>query len=197
MTKAAGLIGAAEVVCTDVLYDGQGTVAATRRFLSQAAGLGSRARFIGVPQGDTRREWLACYEALIELDAIEVIGLSKLSIPRCWPGEVAEARLACVAELHRHGPPPKACHLLGGDRSLPAELRSHHDLGHQAVRSNDSSAAAWHAAFGVPFDPATGRAARQAPGKPDLQRTVLSASQLDIAHANISILRAHAGLPPH
>jgi hypothetical protein len=194
--KAAALIGAAEAVATDVPFDGPATLAATRRFLSHATAHGSHARFIGVPQGSTRREWLACYDALTALEEIEIIGLSKLSVPRCWPGETAAARLACAAELHRHGPPPKPCHLLGGDHSLPAELRRHRDLGHHAVRSNDSSSATWHAACSIPYSPATGRAARQAPGKLAFHRP-LPAPQLAIAHANITILREHAGLPPH
>lgn len=49
----------------------------------------------------------------------------------------ADARLACAAELHRAGPPPRPLYLLGGDRSLPAELRRHRELDHQRVRSND------------------------------------------------------------
>ncbi len=54
---AARLTGAAEVVCTDVPYDGPATITATRRFLTQAAG---GLRFMAVPQGSTPAEWLAC-----------------------------------------------------------------------------------------------------------------------------------------
>jgi hypothetical protein len=117
--QAAESIAAAEVVCTDVPFDGSATVAATRLFLSYAADVGGSVRFMGVPQGSTRREWLACYETLLGIPEIDVIGLSKLSVPRCWDADISAARVACTAELHVAGPPPRPLHLLGGDRSLP------------------------------------------------------------------------------
>jgi hypothetical protein len=196
MLRAAQMIGAAEVVCTDVPFDGPATITATRRFLSEAAGIGGSVRFMGVPQGSTRREWLACYDMLAGLPGIDVIGLSKLSVPRCWDAEIAAARLSCAAELHRAGTPPRPLHLLGGDRSLPAELRRHRELAHRAVRSNDSSMAVWYAAIGLAIDPRVGRAERDAPGKPELERTRLGPARLAAARANIAILRASAGLTP-
>src|SRR5216683_1447377 len=195
--KAARLTGATEVVCSDVLYDGAATVTATRRFLAQARGsLGEGVRLMAVPQGSTRGEWLACYEALTAMAGVDVIGMSKLSVPRCWNAGVAAARLACVAALHRCGLPPRPLHLLGGDRCLAAELRAHRERGHLAVRSNDSSTAYWYAALGIPLDPRTGRAATQAPSKPDLGHSSLTPPQLAAAHANVAILREHAGLGP-
>jgi hypothetical protein len=194
--QAAQIIAAAEVVCTDVPFDGPATITSTRHFLSEAAGVGGSVRFMGVPQGSTRLEWLACYESLTSTPGIDVIGLSKLSVPRCWSADIAAARLACAAELHRAGPPPAPLHLLGGDRSLLAELRRHRKLGHHAVRSNDSSMAVWYAATGLTLDPRTGRAERDAPGKPELEHTRLDPANLAAARANIAVLRASAGLTP-
>jgi hypothetical protein len=192
--RAAESIAAAEVVCTDVPFDGSATVAATRLFLSYAADVGGNVRFMGVPQGSTRREWLACYETLLGIPEIDVIGLSKLSVPRCWDADISAARVACTAELHVAGPPPRPLHLLGGDRSLPAELRRHRDLGHHAVRSNDSSMPVWYAATGLEVDPRTGRAGQDAPGKPKLEHTRLDPDRLAAARSNIAVLRASAGL---
>ena len=196
---AAQRISATEVICTDVLYNGPATITATRHFLSHAATtpLPKGTRFIGVPQGRTRSEWLACYAALVAMPQITVIGLSKLSVPRCWAGpdgEVADARLDCVRELHHDGLPPKPLHLLGGDRSLAYELRRHRELRHHAVRSNDSSTAVWYAACGLPLDPVTGRAPHQAPTRPDLETAVLTDLQLAVAHRNITVIYDHAGL---
>jgi hypothetical protein len=190
--QAAQITGAAQVVCTDVPYNGPATITATRRFLSEAAGISGSV----VPQGSTRREWLACYDTLADTPGIDVIGLSKLSVPRCWDAEVAAARLACAAELHRAGTPPRPLHLLGGDQSRPAELRRHRELAHQAVRSNDSSMAVWYAAIGLALDPRTGRADQDAPGKPELERTRLDRARLAAARANVAVLRASAGLAP-
>ncbi|MGH8905666.1 MAG: hypothetical protein ACRD0K_03945 [Egibacteraceae bacterium] len=165
--KAAAQISASVVVCQDVVYDAAATVAATRWFLIQAVDIGAGVyRFMGVPQGGDRAEWLACYERLVATGGIDMIGLSKLSVPRCFDAPVAEARLACVEELARRRM-PKPLHLLGGDRSLPWELAEHRRRGYdEIVLSNDSSFAYWYAACGIPVETAAGRAATQAPSGP-------------------------------
>ena len=183
------------MVCTDVPYDGPATITATRHFLTQVTGSAGGLRFMAVPQGSTRPEWLACYEALTALPGVHSIGVSKLSVPRCWNAGIARARLACVAELHRHGPPPKPLHLLGGDGCLPAELRAHREHGHVGVRSSDSSAAFWYARLGIPLDPVSTVMPRPAPPKPDLETTRLTPAQLAAARASITMIREAAGLP--
>lgn len=201
--RAAERIGAHVVVCQDVLFDGPATVEATRRFLRAArqTPCSVRPRFMGVPQGRTRTEWLRCYDELAAMPGIDVIGLSKLSVPRCFNAPVAEARLACVARLLAHHFPGPPFHLLGGDRSLPWELAEHHRLGHDrfpgggGVRSNDSSFAFWYAALGIPVDADTGRAARDAPTKPDLASPPLAPDRLTAALGHIALLRSAAGLP--
>jgi hypothetical protein len=193
--KAARLTGAGVAVCTDVPYDGPATITATRHFLTQVTGSAGGLRFMAVPQGSTRPEWLACYDALTALPGVHSIGISKLSVPRCWNAGIATARLACVAELHRHDLPPKPLHLLGGDGCLPAELRAHRERGHVGVRSSDSSAAFWYARLGIPLDPVSTVMPRPAPPKPDLETTRLTPAQLAAARASITMIRDAAGLP--
>ncbi|WP_239331353.1 hypothetical protein [Frankia sp. CiP3] len=189
---AAAMVGASDVICQDVLYDGPATLAATSRFLTEAADARYQpSRFMAVPQGTTRAEWLTSYDALAALPGIDLIGLSKLSVPRCWGRPVAEARLACVAELAARGGPH--LHLLGGDRSLPWELREHRRRGHEAVRSNDSSFAYWYAASGIPVDETTGRAAREASAPPDLTHRQLTDEQLTDAERLASLVLEAAG----
>lgn len=199
---AARAIDATVIVCQDVLFDGPATITATREFLNTAARQGvlndNPPRFMGVPQGTTRAEWLCCYQELVAMPEISMIGLSKLSVPRCFLGPVAEARLQCVAELLATGA-PKPLHLLGGDRSLPWELAEHRHRGHDqfdctGVRSNDSSFAFWYAATGIPVDTHTHRGQTHASTKPDLH-TRLTDTQLATALANVGILRHAAGNP--
>jgi hypothetical protein len=95
--SAARRVGAAVVICQDVLYDGPATLAATRRFLTEAAG--GPYQLMAVPQGRDRTEWLDCYHRLIDLPGVDIIGLSKLSLPRSFAAPVAEARLDCVSTL--------------------------------------------------------------------------------------------------
>jgi hypothetical protein len=197
---AAERTGAQVVICQDVLYDGAATAASTRRFLAHAADLGDRGdhRYMAVPQGRTRAEWLRCHDQLAALPGVALIGLSKLSVPRCFAAPVAEARPSCVEALLERGA-PKPLHLFGGDRSLPWELAEHRRRGHDqagasGVRSNDSSFAYWYAACGIPVDPATGRARQDPPGKPDLGLR-LDPSRLAAAAGHVRLLRAAAGLP--
>jgi hypothetical protein len=150
---------------------------------------------MAVPQGSTRTEWLACYDAVTVMPGVHSIGISKLSVPRCWGAGIATARLACVAELHQHGTPPRPLHLLGGDGSLPAELRAHRQRCHAAVRGSDSSAAFWYARCGIPPDPTTTVMTHPAPPRPDLETTQLTTAQLAAARASITMIRDAAGLP--
>ncbi|MGQ0776604.1 MAG: hypothetical protein ACT4NY_19625 [Pseudonocardiales bacterium] len=201
--QAAELIGAQLVVCQDVLFDGPATLATTQRFLDiarhQNTGGAPGLRFIGVPQGRTRAEWLDCYHRLVTMSGIDTVGLSKLSVPRCFGAPVAQARIACVAYLLELGA-PKPFHLLGGDRSLPWELREHRRLGHDrvepgGVRSNDSSFAFWYAASRIEVDSHAGLAEREATTKPDLVVGVLTDTDLATALGNVALLREAAGLP--
>lgn len=189
---AAEQIAASVVICQDVLYDGPATVAATRRFVTEAAG--APFQFMAVPQGASRSEWLHCYRHLAAMPGIDMIGLSKLSVPRSFAAPVAEARLECVATLMAEKDTAKPLHLLGGDRSLPWELCEHLRLGHdRLVRSNDSSFAFWYPASDIPVT--NGRAAREAPDKPDLTDRTLTPGDLQLAVQYAQLLRGNAGLP--
>ena len=148
---------------------------------------------MAVPQGSTRAEWLDCYHRLTELPGIDLIGLSKLSVPRCFDAPVAEARLDCVDTLLTRDD-TTALHLLGGDRSLSWELAEHRRRGHHVVCGNDSSFAYWYPATGISVDEHTGRAAREPADKPDLTATTLSRQQVATAHHHIDLLRHAAGL---
>ncbi len=99
--RAATRIHATVVICQDVLYDSALTISATRRFMAEAGD--SSYRFMAVPQGTTRTEWLDCYDILATMPGVDMIGLSKLSVPRCFGGPVAEARIACGRRSHYQG----------------------------------------------------------------------------------------------
>lgn len=196
--RAAERVNADTVICTDVVDDGPATVATTRRFLQQAGDLAppGRYRYMAVPQGTSRAEWLDCYQRLTELPGIDAIGLSKLSIPRSFAAPVAEARLACLDAILTLVDNPAPLHLLGGDRSLLWELRQHRHRGHDRfITGNDSSHAFWYAACDLSTDPISGRAARDPAGKPDLDRRVLTPRQLAAARRTVALLHDAAGHP--
>ncbi|MEV6525035.1 hypothetical protein AB0M43_24065 [Longispora sp. NPDC051575] len=190
---AAERIDATVIISHDVLYDGPATVASTTAFLREVAG--REFEVMAVPQGRSRKEWLACYRALCDLEGVHSIGLSKLSVPASFGAPNAEARLECVGLLLQQDP-WLPMHLLGGDRSLAWELREHRKRGHsEVVKSNDSSAAFWYAACDLPIDPITGRAERDTPTKPDLYSPI-GDDRLAVAVAHVAVLRTAAGLDP-
>lgn len=188
VSRAAALVGAKEVVCQDAPLDGPETVRLTRQFLKTAR-IQEPERaysFMAVPQGRTRSEWIACYRELCSLKDVATIGLSKLSIPIAWGGELADARIACIDELLQYGC-QQALHLLGGSRALPREL--YRLRGVPEVRSNDSSFAFWYAYNEVQVNADVLEAAIEL-GPPDLENAILTTQQArDMARENAALLR--------
>lgn len=178
---AAERINATELVCSDVLYDGQATVDATREFISKAdQRYGARFQYMGVVQGSTLEEFKECYERLSLSTRIGCIGLSKLSVPKVFELDyLANARPAAlqyVTALHGAGTigSPKPIHLLGGDVSLPQELYLYRHYKEGAplsasnrIRSQDSSFAWWYAKAGIDIDRHTLHATKVAHGPYD------------------------------
>lgn len=190
--RAADLINATELICSDVLYDGQATVDATRAFIEEADDLyPGRFQFMGAVQGSSADEFTDCYEQLSLMPRISCLGFSKLAIPRCFPFEyLASSRAQALAHCdgrHVLGTlgPPKRVHLLGGDASLPHELFMHVRNGRTRVRSQDSSFAYWYGLHDVRIERNTLHATKTVPGPIDFYRTPNNAQKsLMIAHSN-------------
>ena len=151
LIKIAKDLKPAEVVAPDVLFDGKATIANARYFakLMKRAKLNIDMRIMVVIQGKNQREWLKCYKEACELDedCMWTIGLSKLSIPRCFgkktdKAPVAQSRLRLLEKLNSKDDWSYGCqyHLLGGDNWLAHELKTIVEKDYP-VRSNDSSVA--------------------------------------------------------
>jgi len=168
--EAARMIGASELICRDVLYDGKATVEASLEFIRKVQESGLRARLMAVPQGKTDTEWFECAEALAKLPSVSCLGISKLSVPKCFPAaDIGRSRIACLSDarwgtFEQH---PQELHLLGGHDDLLWELKQYdqHADGSSApyaggcyrLRSNDSSVAVWRGAFGLSMNSWTGK----------------------------------------
>lgn len=179
--EAAQLINPSEVVCPDVLYKGDATVAATRTFISEKGRelmrINPRVTIMGVPQGSSRLEWLTCAEDLSKL--VDTVGLSKISIPECFgkPGEplVVTRRRALEALCRQTSwgtrTTPGWAHLLGGDWSLGLEIAGY--TNDQRVRSCDSSLAWWYGMHGIGLSdkllPMQGRVFTSLTTRPELE----------------------------
>lgn len=181
--QAAELIKPSIVIAQDVLCDREATYEATKDFIRYAdkKGLLGTVQIMAVAQGKTKDEWLSSFEELSELDNVDQVGLSKISVPLAFgdsqveDGCVARARLQCTKDLVTYFSGEQLSflhrikvHLLGGDNWLPWELSQQKE--HAFIYSNDSSAPVWYGGYGKKtFDPSSGKIDKIITSKPDLE----------------------------
>lgn len=135
-----------EVIAPDILYDSKNTIKNLKRFIKRMEDefLITHTKVFGCPQGKSVSDWLWCYEQMLNLPQVKVIGLSKISVPYCWKSAkndqlIAESRNECVKYLVSHDLLLKPIHCLGmGD---PKEYLYYHQLPKKVqflIRSTDS-----------------------------------------------------------
>ena len=163
--EAAKIISANEIVLTDYLYDCEKTIDATYHCLDILRKERMLGKFVlhTVPQGSNEEEWMDCFDTMMSIEEIDVIGLSKLSVPKCFgkskshekEGSVAKSRIKAIKHIvssglykveknylqkkHHKG---KQIHLLGGDNWTPYELSILNK--YSFIRSIDTSMPVWY-----------------------------------------------------
>ena len=151
--EAAKLSKPDEICAIDVLFNGSDTVSAVKDFLSFVSNKDSQlfdtTKFMAIPQGKTEDEWLDCYERLVVMPEVDVIGLSKLAVPESFQGNHTEnsnctkGRIKCIDFLVEHNMTPnvfdKETHLLGSDNAGVNELKYYYNMDYNWIRSNDTS----------------------------------------------------------
>lgn len=198
--EASKLVGADEIIATDVLCHGPETIKSTRNFIKEFLSFyGEEIRLekfvpkiMAVPQGQSIQEWIDCYTTLLLTEGVDVIGFSKIAIPTCFGGPnarkvdggVTQSRLKLYDYLDKHYLWPsqlgRACtdiHLLGGDSWSGFELIQVCNKWPKAIRSNDTSAPVWYGANGIAFDPFTGKASKFLIEKPDLENRIQTTAE--------------------
>jgi hypothetical protein len=150
---AAKLVDPDEICAIDILFNGPDTVASVKDFMKYVHKKDpyryDSTRFMAIPQGESEDEWLECYEKLVQLEDIDVIGFSKLSVPESFhgnhhdSGNCSRGRIKCIDFLHEHKMTPdvfgKEMHLLGSDNVGVNELQYYYDRDYKFIRSNDTS----------------------------------------------------------
>jgi len=151
--QAAKIVIPDELCAIDILFDGPGTVESVQRFLDHVndkdAQLFASIRMMAIPQGKSEVEWLDCYEELVQMEGIDVIGFSKLSVPESFVGDhhtngnCTRGRIKCLDFLVDHKMTPdvfgKETHLLGSDNLGLQELSYYYEKNYDFIRSNDTS----------------------------------------------------------
>ena len=150
---AAKVVRPDEICAIDILFNGPDTVASVKDFVNYVKRKDSQmyesTKFMAIPQGRSEVEWLDCYEDLVQLDEIDVIGFSKLSVPESFYGNHRDddncsiGRKKCLEFIVEHKMTPdvfsKETHLLGSDNAGPNELMHYYDNNYEFIRSNDTS----------------------------------------------------------
>lgn len=157
----------ADVVCApDVLYDCKGTIKAFKQFIRAKQDAGVVARVMGIPQGSNQTEWWECFQYMNTTSDCDMIGLSILSVPKCfshalsdsgrarWP--ITLSRIYLIEQLYSYhclsAGGIKPCHLLGLGESYGDIFMANRLLPDKIV-SNDSSSCFVHGAQGIIYNP--------------------------------------------
>ncbi len=150
--KRAQSIGAHEIQFPEQFWDGKGTVDAVLGWVSQ---LDSSTRrqyaWHAVVQGNDYADYVYCFDALSEVDDVDVLGLPKVVTPRCFKevcgtDDLVVARIYAVAHLvHKSC---KLLHLLGLEDPVEVLVQRRWD---SRVRSADSSFPIIHAMHGIRY----------------------------------------------
>lgn len=150
---AAKRINASEVVLPDVWLNADATVQSANNTLLECLDKPIKQKIAAVVHGTTKREWLWCYDRLVEMSGIDVIHIPKV-MDKYWPGGRAAllhfmSNSGLISDRHQY-------HLLGIWND-PIELIACRKL--HWIRSCDT-ALPGHSAYyyveltdsGLPFD---------------------------------------------
>lgn len=141
--NAAKVINADEIILPDVFQDGPATVKAVRESLQYLTDKWPNRdwpfKLMAVAQGRDKEEWYECYQELLEMPDVDVIGIPKV-LAKMHPG----GRPHFVNELCDLGRKPH--HLLGLWYSM-TELQEYRDL--EMIRSCDTVLLGYMAKHGM------------------------------------------------
>ena len=144
-----------EVIPLDTLFDSRRTLENVFDFINRLRddNLLDKIDIFAVAQGNTFDEWIYCYKALLSIEEVKTIGMSKLSIP--WvvsrstkDTNIGRDRNVMYDFLKNSGLIQKSLHMLGSGGVDEYE----HYKGDPFVRSSDSCVAVWSAMNGISFD---------------------------------------------
>lgn len=143
--KAAETIGADEIILPDVFQNGPETLCAVKNSINKLYRLYRRGahtfpfKLMAVAQGKDVKEWKECYDELLSMPEIHVIGIPKVCTKMHPQGRPYFVNNLCNLKAKPH-------HLLGLWYSF-AELTEYHDK--DSIRSCDTLLASYMAYHGT------------------------------------------------
>lgn len=140
LIKAIDLIQPNEVVVPDVLLNCNETLLSVEKYAHQLKHKYPKIKLMAVAQGKDSTTYYNCYKLLLVNKYIDVIGISKIAVPKCFNKNVnykiaiRETRNYLIEKLNELNLIEKPLHLLGaGDAE---EYKSYNNI--KNIRSTDS-----------------------------------------------------------
>lgn len=180
-----------EVVAPDVLFDRKHTLSNFYSFLEKMKEFNyiKHTSLFACPQGDTKEEWLSCYETMVKNSHVTCIGLSKIAIPVCWNNVrgdkmIGLSRNQCIRELKDRNIIIKPLHLLGMGEHDEFEFYLINKIPN--IRSSDSCYTVLAAINGIDFEQGD---ITRIPTTNEYFDVTLTEHQQDLAKKNINYLK--------
>lgn len=142
---AAGKIGADEIILPDIFQNGPATIEAVTdalKYIKEIYGDTCSYKLMAVAQGATEAEWLQCYETLINMPMVDVIGIPKVLAKLHPKGRAYFVNKYCKLLDKPH-------HLLGVWYSI-TEFRNYKYL--DCIRSCDTVLISFMAKYGMDIE---------------------------------------------
>lgn len=181
-----------EVIAPDILFDKERTIKHTQNFIDKMIEKDyyKKTSIFGCPQGKTEKEWLDCYEWMLNNKHIKTIGMSKISIPKCFGNgngnddEIAETRKKVYDIIVQRGLLKKELHFLGmGD----VTEFYYYDKNNKFLRSTDSCYTILSAFNGIDFKDGNFKRIKTTN---DFYEKKLNENQIKLAISNIDCLKS-------
>lgn len=204
LLEAADYTLAAEIVCPDVLFDGEATIASTKEFIKDFNKhynhviKEKRPKLMAAVQGKNLVDYLKCHNAIYNMDVdgtkIDTMGLSFLGVEKVFP-DVSPTlrRLIMLDLLHFNNIPCLPMHMLG-IADNPVELKLVNSMTHLRgiVRGNDSSSAYVHGSNKIGFNFQYGLAVPKIKTKVNFDEIITDNEALDTIAHNIATIKMWA-----
>lgn len=196
LLQRAAAIKASVVCAPDVLFDSKGTIKAFKQFIRAKQEAGLVCDVMGIPQASSALEWWDCFQFMDMHSECSLIGLSILSIPKCFPRfsrePITASRAYLIRQLYAYsdlsGHRITPCHLLGLGESYD-DVKVANELLSRDIVSNDSSSAFVHGLNEVIYDRDGSIPGGKIKDKLDFSISELEAYQLYDIQYNISTAR--------
>ncbi len=135
-----------EVIAPDILFNKNETLENLTKFIKRMDNerLLNKIKIHAVPQAENDIDWIDCYLSMLKNIHVNTIGLSKISVPKCFANGsndqlIKEGRNSCIQYLSDKSLIVKPLHLLGaGDPLEYNYYNSIHPVQQKFLRSTDS-----------------------------------------------------------